>query len=508
MGKRVFLAKNIITMVQETEPEAILCVDGRIAAVGKRKDILSHAGQRTEVIDFRDATILPGFIDPHSHICACANRLALADLSPAKSFDELIALLRQYKEQHSIPAGKWMIGFGYDNNFLKERKHPDCHVLDKASKENPILITHVSGHMGALNSLAMQEAGVSGNGYLEESEFMQVSAHVPAPSEEEMQKLMQLAQQEYLKYGITTAQEGIAREKEVELLKRTRLKLDVVGYVDLKQAKSAFDHCGAYKKQYKNHLRFGGYKIFLDGSPQGRTAWLSKPYEGESEYAGYGTYADEEVTQFFETALREQVQILAHCNGDAACEQFIRCLRAAREHTGLAVTNRPVMIHAQLVTRPQLAALKELGGIASFFNAHTYYWGGVHEKNLGRRAQTISPLHTAQEIGVCYTLHQDAPVIKPDMLFSVWCAVTRQTRAGKVLGADERIGVYDALKAITANAAYQYFEEKHKGTIEPGKLCDLAVLDKNPLTARTEQLRDIRVLATVKEGEILCQNKA
>lgn len=116
--------------------------------------------------------------------------------------------------------------------------------------------------MGALNSLAMQETGASGNGYLEESEFMQVSARIPAPSEEEMQKLMQLAQQEYLKYGITTAQEGIAREKEVELLKRTRLKLDVVGYVDLKQAKSAFDHCGVYKKQYKNHLRFAGIRFF------------------------------------------------------------------------------------------------------------------------------------------------------------------------------------------------------------------------------------------------------
>ena len=212
------------------------------------------------------------------------------------------------------------------------------------------------------------------------------------------------------------------------------------------------------------------------------------------------------MTQFFETALRERVQILAHCNGDAACEQFIRCLRAARERTGIAIINRPVMIHAQLVTRPQLAALKELGGIASFFNAHTYYWGSVHEKNLGRRAQTISPLQTAQELGLCYTLHQDSPVIKPDMLFSVWCAVTRQTRAGKVLGADECISVYDALKAITANAAYQYFEEMHKGTIEPGKLCDLVVLGHNPLTVPAAQLRDIQVLATVKEGEILYQN--
>lgn len=506
MGKTVFLAKNIITMAQETGPEAILSVDGQIASVGTKRDILAHAGSKAKIIDFQNATILPGFIDPHSHICACANRFALADLSQAKSFDELVRLLKQYKEQHSVPAGKWIVGFGYDNNFLKERKHPDCNVLDKVLKENPVLITHVSGHMGVLNSLAMQEAGISGNGYLEEREFMQASACIPAPNEEEMQKLMQLAQQEYLQYGITTAQEGIAREKEVALLKRTKLKLDVVGYVDLKQAKSAFDRCGVYKKQYKNHLRFGGYKIFLDGSPQGRTAWLSQPYEGETEYAGYGTYTDEEVTQFFETALRERVQILAHCNGDAACEQFIRCLRAARERTGIAIINRPVMIHAQLVTRPQLAALKELGGIASFFNAHTYYWGSVHEKNLGRRAQTISPLHTAQELGLCYTLHQDAPVIAPDMLFSVWCAVTRQTRVGKVLGADERISVYNALKAITANAAYQYFEEKHKGTIEPGKLCDLVVLGHNPLTVPAAQLRNIQVLATVKVGEILYQN--
>ena len=116
-------------------------------------------------------------------------------------------------------------------------------------------------------------------------------------------------------------------------------------------------------------------------------------------------------------------------------------------------------------------------------------------------------MQTAQALGLCYTLHQDTPVIEPDMLLSIWCAQTRQTRQGRVLGAQECIGVYDALRAVTTNGAYQYFEEHDKGTIEIGKRCDLAVLAQNPLTSGTDEIKDISVLATIKDGKVLYRRK-
>ena len=160
------------------------------------------------------------------------------------------------------------------------------------------------------------------------------------------------------------------------------------------------------------------------------------------------------------------------------------------------------MIHGQLLGRDQIPRLKPLGMIPSFFAAHVFHWGDVHIQNLGlERAGRISPLKSALEAGLLFTLHQDSPVIPPDMLETVWCASVRKTRGGILLGAEERIPVYEALKAVTCNGACQYFEENRKGTIAPGKLADFVILDGNPLDTEPEALRGIQVLETIKEGK-------
>lgn len=159
------------------------------------------------------------------------------------------------------------------------------------------------------------------------------------------------------------------------------------------------------------------------------------------------------------------------------------------------------MIHAQLLRRDQLSALRSLGMIPSFFVAHTYYWGDVHIRNFGlARASAISPAASALREGLPFTFHQDTPVLPPDMLTAVGCAVTRTTRTGRVLGEEERLLPLDALRAVTVNAAYQYFEEDRKGSIREGKLADFVLLDENPLTVEPGRIRDIRVLRTIKEG--------
>lgn len=227
---------------------------------------------------------------------------------------------------------------------------------------------------------------------------------------------------------------------------------------------------------------------------------MRSPYADSTDYCGYPTLTDEQVSGFVRLAAAKKMQLLAHCNGDAAAAQYLSAISEfSREMSVL----RPVMIHAQLLGMDQLEIVKKLGVIPSFFTAHTYHWGDVHLKNFGfSRAAHISPAASALQHDIVFTFHQDSPVIEPDMMETVWCAVNRQTKNGALLDA-EAIPVLEALKAVTINAAWQYFEEDTKGSLAVGKLADLVILSADPLRVPKEELRDIRVLATYKEGEKL-----
>lgn len=172
-----------------------------------------------------------------------------------------------------------------------------------------------------------------------------------------------------------------------------------------------------------------------------------------------------------------------------------------------ATNTRPVMIHCQILQPEQLPQLKRIGMIPSFFVNHIYYWGDIHLKNLGKRANQISCIHSALKQELPYTFHQDSPVILPNMLESVWCACKRETKAGLILGENEQISVYNALKGVTINAAYQYFEEKYKGSIKEGKIADLIILDKNPCKIAIDDILKINILTTIKDGKVVYNKK-
>ena len=198
------------------------------------------------------------------------------------------------------------------------------------------------------------------------------------------------------------------------------------------------------------------------------------------------------------------MQVLVHCNGDAACEQYINQFKLAKEETKSTNEIRPVIVHAQLLDKDQLDEVKELNMIPSFFVAHVYHWGDIHINNFGmERASRISLAKSAQDKGIMYTFHQDSPVIEPNMLETIWCAVNRITKNGVLLGKNERVTPLDAVKAVTKNAAYQYFEEDIKGTLKEGKLADLIILDNNILKVDQMKIKDIKVLETIKEGKTI-----
>lgn len=504
--------------------EAILVKDGRIARRGDLDQVRAAMDPDTVPVDLQGSVLLPGFIDGHSHFAGLATSLSQCDLSGAASFEDIIRLLRNFIKTNNIPAGQWVTGANYDHNFLAEQRHPDKFLLDQASGVHPIVIIHASSHMGVVNSLGLKTQSLSHqpdptgghygrvgtsselDGYMEENAFVSFRNNMPMPDLKEILALFGKAQAVYAGHGITTVQEGMVTPPLFQILqcaeKNQVLYLDLVGYLDLDTMEAAPEQHPEYVGQYQNHFRIGGFKIFLDGSPQGRTAWMSEAYEGEPDYRGYPIKTDQQLSQLILTALQQNRQLLAHCNGDAAAEQFITQFeQVLQDHPDLSPC-RPVMIHAQLVRKDQLKRMARIPMTPSFFTAHSWFWGDIHIRNFGfHRAKDISPAASAVRLGLPFTFHQDSPVLPPDVMQTVWCAAKRVTKSGTALNPAERISVYDALKAATVYAAYQYGEEASKGTLEEGKLADLVILDQNPLEVDVDEVKNIRVLETIKAGK-------
>ncbi len=523
---KIFINGNVITMDEKNPLAEAVCVsEGKIKFVGNNEDALKLQTENSEIVDLNHKTMLPGFIDGHSHFVAVANSLSQCDLSQATSFDEIVDALKNFIQKNNVEKGQWVTGVGYDHNFLTEKKHPTKEVLDRVSKDHPIMIVHASSHMGVANTKAFEtlnitddvknlEGGKYGRdengkltGYMEETVFIEFQKKTPMISTERLLQLLVEAQKIYASHGITTIQDGFVTSDLYQLLNyaasQNLLMLDVIGYIDIAQSREVYikdDH------QYHHHLKMGGYKLFLDGSPQGKTAWMLEPYKGEETYKGYPVLTDDALYQLIQTSLQDKAQLLAHCNGDAASEQYITQFEKVMKDHNITNSYRPVMIHAQLVRAEQLKRMKPIHMMPSFFIAHTYFWGDIHIENFGlERASHISPAKSASDLHIPYTFHQDAPVIAPDMLKTIWCATNRVTKNGVSIGKDQCIGIHDALKAITINGAYQYFEEDIKGSIEVGKLADLVIIDQDIQNCDPKNIDQINILETIKEGKTVYQ---
>lgn len=518
--RKIFYNGDFITLEKDMV-EAIMIEDGLIRKVGSERDVFAGDLEGIEIVDLQGKTMMPAFLDAHSHFTGVANNLLKVDLGECISFDEIIDRLVSFKKDNNVLDGEWIVACNYDHNNLKEKTHPRKEFLDKACPNNPVLLQHKSGHMGVLNSKGLDILGINFNtsdieggtiervdgevtGYLEEKAFINYQMKVPMPSFEALLEAYEKAQEIYLKNGITTIQEGMTYPEMIplykELLNKNILKLDLISYVDINNRDLFFSNFKEHVKKYSNNFKIGGYKIFLDGSPQGRTAWMRNPYVGSRDYFGVSTMSDEAVENAIKVAYDDDLQILAHCNGDRACEQYIEAISKNKKSSNI----RPVMIHAQLLGLDQIKYLKQLNIIPSFFIAHTYYWGDTHIENFGyERAKNISPVASVLKEGIKYTFHQDSPVISPNMFETIWCAVSRKTKSGKQLSEDEKISVLDAIKGVTINVSYQYFEEDKKGSIKEGKYANLIIVDRNPLKVAIDDIKDIKVLETIKEGVTL-----
>ncbi|MDC8981285.1 amidohydrolase [Mycobacterium marinum] len=540
----IYTNGDIVT-VDDEQPtaEAVAVKDGRIVAVGAHDDVVrEHLGPHTRRVDLAGNTLLPGFIDPHSHYI---NALTVANqvnvfappAGPAADVEAIVAELKKFRDARDIADGEIIMAYGYDETVMPDGRTLHREDLDADFPNNPVLVGHVSLHGAVLNSAAMQKFGISADtetppggvivrkegstepdGLIMETAFLPIFASLPKPTPEQEVQWSIAGQLLYAAVGITTAHEGLTHAADVALLRRAAAGgadlIDVIAYpfileLDEVLPENPADTFGTYH----NRLKLGGVKITLDGSPQGRTAFFTTPYladgpGGEKNWSGELPFSQETVNGWFKRVYDLGLPLNIHANGDGA----IDVLLAAHEYAAAddpTKDRHTTVIHSQFVRRDQLAKYVEYNLIPSLFTEHAFYFGDTHVRLRGKeQAHFLSPMRAAIDMGLRPTNHTDFNVTPLDQMFVLWTAVNRVSRGGEVIGADQRVTALEALKAITINAAYQYSEEQSKGSITVGKLADLVIVDNNPLTVDPMKLKDIAVLETIKEGRTIYREPA
>lgn len=541
VADRIWTGGPILTMNDKAmRAEAIAEAGGKIIAVGSKANVMKRKGARTEMIDLGGRTLVPGFIDPHGHIVVgglqalAANLLAPPD-GNITDIPGLLQTMRDWVEANkaAVTKTRLIIGFGYDQATLKERRPPTREELDTISTEYPIMLVHQSAHFGAFNSKGLEVVGIDAttkdpaggviqrvegsqtpNGVLEELAFANAAFKLlPRIGPNGVEVFAREGAKLWARYGYTTAEEGKAIPDIARVLKKLAdegaFEIAVVAYVD---ALTDRDFIVANQSRtYTNRFRVGGAKLTIDGALQGFTGWRDKPYykpvgNFSPGYSGYPSATAEQVFDSARWAAENKVQLIAHANGERASDLLIAAHRAAQAQFRDAQKLRPVLIHGQAQRIDQIDSYKRLGVIPSLFPMHTYYWGDWHLDHVFGPVYgaNISPTGWVRERGMIFTTHHDAPVALPDSMRVLDATVTREARgSGRILGPHQRVDVITALKAMTIWAAYQKFEEATKGSLTVGKLADFAILSANPTTVDPRTIDTIKVTETVKEGKTI-----
>jgi len=536
---RIWTGGPVITINDKMpRAEAVAERGGHIVAVGKQADVMKLRGPSTQMIDLKGRALLPGFIDPHGHVLGggmqalSANLLAPPD-GKVKDIPGLLQSVREWVAANDAAVKKinLIVGFGYDNSTLTERRHPTREELDSVSRDIPMLLVHQSSHLATVNSKALEVLGITADtpdpsggvirrkagskepdGVLEETAFQGAALKLLGQIGPDGAKVFFKAGADlWARFGYTTAQDGASTPSSIAIMRQVaaagELKIDVAAYPMLVMDRE-FVKVNA-SRDYKNRFRVAGGKIVIDGSPQAFTAWRDRPYykpvgNYPPGYSGYPSTMPEDLVNLMTWSFENNVQVLTHANGEAAMDALIAGVTIAQLKYGGDKDRRNVLIHGQFVREDQLDAFKRLQVIPSLFPMHTFYWGEWHlNQTMGPVAgQNISPTGWVRKRDMIFTTHHDAPVAFPDSMRVLDATVNRRARGtGRVIGPQHRVDVMTALKAMTVWPAYQYFEESAKGSIEVGKLADFVILSKDPTKIPATTLGELKVTETIKGGE-------
>ncbi|MFY2824538.1 amidohydrolase [Ruegeria sp. MALMAid1280] len=517
---------------QNSSPEAVLTEGSRIQAVGAEADLRPRMTADSQEYNLQGRTLMPAFIDPHGHFPDPGFiRLFRVNLSspPLGDCSQMAQALDRLREKaDATPEGEWVMGVSFDNTSILEGRMPTRAELDTVSQRHPIWVIHASGHSGAANSLALERRGVNrqtpdpeGGRFGRDSETGALNGLIEGLSamgqmgdtdflidRERFWQGFDACRDEYLSHGVTYAQNAWASLAMLDHF--ASLPADQDPGIDIELLPVAHLEPELSARWIGTnwpgnpHFTLGPRKLFTDGSFQLQTAYLSAPYFklANPDHPCGMVYTSHEQLDADVSRLHSQgFQIHCHCNGDAGAEMFIDAVeKALMVHP--RQDHRHTIIHGQALRDDQLERMVQLGLTVSFFPAHVYFWGDRHyDTFLGpERSERISPAASAERYGVRYTIHNDASVTPTRPIHLAHCAVNRRTVSGRVLGEGQKINVLSALRAQTINAAWQVFKEDQRGSIEPGKVADFAVLSRNPLH-EPDRLTDTRVLETIRNGQ-------
>ena len=538
----VITGGRVVTVNPRDEvAEAVAVWGGRIAAVGAARDLAGLIGPRTEVLRLRGETVLPGFIDPHNHFMLYGLWLDGVDCkSPLnRTVDDILGRVRE--KAASAPAGSWIVGFGVEDSGLEERRFPTRDELDRAAPGHPVYLKHRSGHAAVANSLALDAAGITDQtpqppgGHMdrdatgrltgvlrEKSAAAPIEKILPVPTRDRMKEGVITAGRLYASAGITSVHDAGAEARPDtyrayhEAVAEGRLHQRVYAMIWGWPGNHLYleKDLGLRTGFGDERLRLGAVKLFVDGSIQVFTCAFYDPYitlDTDSTRAnprGVLQLTPNELNDLVVEAHAKGFQVALHAQGDYGIDVALDAIQYAMWKAPRPDPRHRIE-HCQCVTPEGLRRMRRLGVIGSFYPHHSWYWADRHISTFigEERASRMNPMKSAMRAGVVTVAHSDAPiaaigdpVFGAEPLFGIWCAVNRTTRAGKVIGPEERITPMEGIRAFTINAAYASFEERLKGSIEPGKLADLIVLDRDPCAVDPWEIRDVQVLRTIIGG--------
>jgi predicted amidohydrolase YtcJ len=523
----IYYNGKILTVDAEDRiAEAMAVCDGRILAVGSNDEILALRKDDTEVTDLGGKCVTPGFIDAHHHIGIQGfNNLSIDCHVP--SVKDILELVRE--EAAKTPKGEWVRGWGLNEAALAEGRAPTRFELDEVSPDNPVILLRVCNHVCVSNSMALAMAGIDdntpnpeggeivhdeqgrANGTLKEKSYNQVLG-IALPSKEELLRGMVQTTDRLLTLGITSVHEagsygpvqmGALQEGVKSGQIKQRIYAIVFSFVDNDNFVEHFIDSGVCTGIGDEHFRIGPIKLMIDGSSSAPTAAMFEPFVGRPDDRGILCYEPEDVERILIKAHRAGYQITCHAIGDRASTVIVNTIEKALELYPREDARHRVE-HCAFTNEDIVARVKKLGIIPSVQPAFLYTFGDGYIKNYGSdRVDRMFPCRTWLENGVMAAGSSDCPVEDANPLFDMYMAVCRTTKSGAEVSQGECINVHQALRMHTYNGAYASFEEKIKGSLEPGKLADFVILSDCPYDVPSEELRNIAVEKTVIGGEVV-----
>ncbi|MGD0627189.1 MAG: amidohydrolase [Thermodesulfobacteriota bacterium] len=545
----VLVNGNVFTMDdKKPRAEGVAIKDGRFLWVGKNNEVKGAIGKETQLRDLKGMTVTPGFIESHNHTLDFGLGLGGINLNAVDSIQDMLSLLEQRTKKQE--EGTWISAVGFNQNELKEKRHPNRNDLDKVAPRHPVALKHTSGHALVVNSMALSLAGITRNtqdpvgakigkdkdtgeptGVLFELNAIKlIEDIIPKPSYNQLITGLRMANEQFLSEGVTSATDAgiglleaphqIAAFQEAiekgDLKVRHNLAIlgeALVDYAHIDEGLMDIEWkllgMGIRSGLGDERLRIGPFKIVLDGAVSTVTAATYEPYGVDPGERGTGLLIiePEKVKKIVSAIHRLGWQLAIHGVGDRALDVAIDALGEALQAKPVN-DPRPRIEHCTMVVPRMLGKIKQLGAIAVLQPAFLWQLGDNWIYQLGKeRASKFKPFKTLLQKGVRVAFSSDRPVVNGAPLLGIHAAVNQKTMGGQDYAPNEKISPEEALHCYTLNGAYATFEEKIKGSIEVGKLADLVVLAEDLTQVEPRRIQDITVIATVVGGEFCYEKK-